>query len=72
MVATTIKDPLNFDKAFAADIDAGVQYADALERHITGRNQVRRAACLQTLQALSALNLDQIHGLLMWAKQQQY
>lgn len=71
-MATTDRDPLNFDKAFAADIESGSEFADAFERHVTGRNQVRRAACLQTLQAMSALPMDQVANILMWAKRQQY
>lgn len=72
MTPTAVKDPLCFDQAFAADIENGVDYAEALERHVTGRSQVRRAACLQTLQALSALTIDQVQNIATWAKQQQY
>lgn len=69
---TVHKDAASFDDAFAADIASGVQYADALEQHVTGSNRIRKAACLQTLQALSSLKLDEVQGLLAWAKQQQY
>ena len=72
MATTATVDPLNFDKAFAADIEAGMQYADALEKHVTGRNAIRRAACLQTLQALASLPTEEASGLVMWARQQRY
>lgn len=63
---------IRFDEAFAASLAANVQYADALTKHITGNNPNRRAAAIQTLQALALLDLDTVQGLLAWAKQQQY
>lgn len=63
---------LPFDKAFAVAIAEGMQYADALEQYVTGKNKIRRAACIQTLQAISALTLEDVHGLLMWARSQEY
>lgn len=56
--------------AFAADLAAGMQYADALEKHVAGKGKVGRTMCLKTLQALTELDLDAMQGLLEWAKAQ--
>lgn len=64
------KHQLDFVEAFAADIRAGAQFADALSKHVTGDSRIRRAACIQTLQAVAALSLDELSFLLTWAKQQ--
>lgn len=63
---------LPFDEAFAADLAAGVAYEEALTRHVTGTGRVRRAACIQTLQAISKLDLDTLQPLLVWARQQEF
>ena len=61
-----------FDKAFAADIESGGQYADALEHHVTGRGSARRSAAIQTLQAVALLAAEDLSGLLSWAKTQKF
>jgi hypothetical protein len=68
----TPESDLPFDTAFANDLAAGVSYEDALTKHVTGTGRVRRAACLQTLQAIAMLDLDTLQPLLMWARQQKY
>ncbi len=62
----------SFVDAFAADFAAGVPYAQLLATHITGGSRVRRAASLQTLQAISKLTPEQLQSLLRWASQQAY
>lgn len=62
----------HFDEAFVKDISEGVQYADALKRHVTGDSKIRRAAALQTLQAIAELEFNDLSGLLVWAKSQNY
>lgn len=63
---------LLFDRAFVADIAADVQYADALERHVTGKSSVRRATAIQTLQAIAGLPMNDLSSLLVWAKSQRF
>jgi len=45
---------------------------EALEKYVTGKNRIRRAACLQTLQAISSLTSDQLAEILMWSLEQRY
>ncbi|MEM8519456.1 hypothetical protein [Janthinobacterium sp. CAN_S7] len=61
-----------FGEEFVADIASGVQYADALERHVTGRGNARRSAAIQTLQAVAGLPAEDLSGLLSWAKTQKF
>lgn len=61
-----------FDEAFVKDISEGVQYADALKRHVTGDSKIRRAAALQTLNAIAGLHTAELNGLLAWARKQIY
>lgn len=63
---------MSFERAFVADIAADIQYADALERHVTGKSNVRRATAIQTLQAIAGLPLDDLSSLLVWAKSQRF
>lgn len=56
--------------AFAADLASGMQYADALEKHVTGKSTVKRSACLKTLQVMAELDLDAMQGILDWARTQ--
>jgi hypothetical protein len=56
--------------AFAADLSAGMQYADALGKHVAGRGAVKRKVCLKTLISLTELDMDSIQGILAWAKSQ--
>ncbi len=68
----TLDADLPFDKAFANALAAGASYEDALTRHVTGTGRVRRAACIQTLQAIAMLDLDTLQPLLAWARQQEF
>lgn len=62
----------NFDTEFSRAISEGMLIADAFEKFVTGKSKVRRAACIQTLQAISNLDGDLLSEILWWSKSQTY
>jgi len=57
---------------FVSALKDGMTIDEALEKYVTGKNRIRRAACLQTLQAISSLTSDQLAEILMWSLEQRY